>query len=328
MRVGFTYDLRDDYLKAGYNLEETAEFDSVNTIESIEGALVGLGHDVERIGNVRALAARLVEGRRWDLVFNIAEGMHGIGREAQVPALLDAYAIPYTFSDTLVMALTLHKGLTKHVVRAHGVPTADFAVVETPEDAERIDLPYPLFVKPVAEGTGRGIGGKSRVDGKAELMEGCREIIATYRQPAIVETFLPGREFTVGMVGEGASARSIGALEVGFLGTAESTIYGLVNKEECETRVTYTLVDDATSRAAEDVAIRAWQVLNCRDAGRIDLRCDGAGRPVFIEVNPLAGLNPLHSDLPILAAQAGIPYAKLIEMIVESAGRRVVRSRA
>lgn len=324
MQVGFTYDLRDDYLKAGYSLEETAEFDSINTVESIEGALLDLGHRVERIGNVKALAQKLVEGRRWDLVFNIAEGMHGIGREAQVPALLDAYAIPYTFSDTLVMALTLHKGLTKHVVRAHGIPTADFVVVERPEDAEKVDLPYPLFIKPVAEGTGRGIGGKSRVSVKDELVEGCREIIATYRQPAIVETFLPGREFTVGMVGEGDTTRSIGALEVGFLGTAESTIYGLVNKEECETRVTYTLVDDATSRSAEAVAIRAWKVLNCRDAGRIDLRCDAAGNPVFIEVNPLAGLNPLHSDLPILATQAGIEYRELIGMIVEAASRRVV----
>lgn len=324
MQVGFTYDLRDDYLKAGYSLEETAEFDSINTVESIEGALLDLGHRVERIGNVKALAQKLVEGRRWDLVFNIAEGMHGIGREAQVPALLDAYAIPYTFSDTLVMALTLHKGLTKHVVRAHDIPTADFVVVERPEDAEKVDLPYPLFIKPVAEGTGRGIGGKSRVSVKDELVEGCREIIATYRQPAIVETFLPGREFTVGMVGEGDTTRSIGALEVGFLGTAESTIYGLVNKEECETRVTYTLVDDATSRSAEAVAIRAWKVLNCRDAGRIDLRCDAAGNPVFIEVNPLAGLNPLHSDLPILATQAGIEYRELIGMIVEAASRRVV----
>ncbi|MBM3533821.1 MAG: D-alanine--D-alanine ligase [Alphaproteobacteria bacterium] len=325
MRVGFTYDLRDDYLKAGYSLEETAEFDSVNTVESIEGALAGLGHEVERVGNVKALAARLVDGKRWDLIFNICEGMGGIGREAQVPALLDAYAIPYTFSDTLVMALTLHKGLTKHVVRAHGIPTADFVVVATPEEAERVALPFPLFVKPVAEGTGRGIGGKSRVESTADLIEGCRDIIATYKQPAIVETFLPGREFTVGLVGEGAETRSIGALEVGFLGTAESTIYGLVNKEECETRVTYTLVKDETARAAEEVAVRAWQVLSCRDAGRIDLRCDALGRPSFIEVNPLAGLNPLHSDLPILATQAGIPYQTLIDMIVQSASRRVVR---
>jgi D-alanine-D-alanine ligase len=323
MRVGFTYDLRDDYLRAGYSLEETAEFDRIDTIESIESALAGLGHQVERIGNVKSLAQRLVEGRRWDLVFNIAEGMHGIGREAQVPALLDAWDIPYTFSDTLVMALTLHKGMTKHVVRAQGVPTPDFAVVEDPEQAEAVDLPYPLFVKPVAEGTGRGIGGKSRVTSKAELIAGCREIISTYRQPALVEAFLPGREFTVGIAGSGAETRSLGALEVGFLGTAESTIYGLVNKEECETRITYTLVRDDTARSAEAVAVRAWQVLGCRDAGRVDLRCDAAGRPAFVEVNPLAGLNPHHSDLPILAAQAGIEFPELIRMIVESASRRV-----
>lgn len=323
MRVGFTYDLRDDYLQAGYSLEETAEFDSVNTIEAIEGALRGLGHEVERIGNIKALAQQLVSGRRWDLVFNIAEGMHGIGREAQVPALLDAYAIAYTFSDTVVMAMTLHKGLTKHVVRAHGVLTPDFAVVETAEQAEAVDLPFPLFAKPVAEGTGRGISGASRIGTKAELVARCRDIVATYRQPALVETFLPGREFTVGLTGEGASTRAIGALEVGFLDTAESTVYGMLNKEECETRISYTLVDDAVSREAQAVAIRAWQVLGCRDAGRIDLRCDAAGRPAFIEVNPLAGLNPAHSDLPILAAKAGMPYARLIDVIVQSASRRI-----
>lgn len=323
MRVGFTYDLRDDYLRAGYSLEETAEFDSINTIESIEGALRGLGHEVERIGNIKALARQLVSGRRWDLVFNIAEGMHGIGREAQVPALLDAYAIPYTFSDTVVMAMTLHKGLTKHVVRAHGVLTPDFAVVETAEQAEAVDLPFPLFAKPVAEGTGRGISGASRIGSKAELVERCRDIVATYRQPALVETFLPGREFTVGLTGEGASTRAIGALEVGFLETAESTVYGMLNKEECETRISYTLVDDAVSREAQAVAIRAWQVLGCRDAGRIDLRCDATGRPAFIEVNPLAGLNPAHSDLPILAIKAGMPYERLIDVIVQSASRRI-----
>ena len=132
MNIGITYDLRDDYLSEGYSYEETAEFDRIDTIDGIDEALQALGHTTDRIGNVKQLVKRLAAGHRWDLVFNIAEGMHGAGREALVPALLDAYRIPYTFSDPFVLTLTLHKGLTKTIIRAAGIRTADFVVVETP----------------------------------------------------------------------------------------------------------------------------------------------------------------------------------------------------
>jgi D-alanine-D-alanine ligase len=162
MRVGLTYDLRAEYLAAGFGDEETAEFDRPDTVEAIEHALLSLGHHPVRIGHVRQLVERLARGERWDLVFNFAEGMYGIGREAQVPAVLDAYQIPYTFSDPLVMSLSLHKGMTKQVVRAAGIPTPDFAVVHDVADLDRLDLPFPVFAKPVAEGTGKGINATSR----------------------------------------------------------------------------------------------------------------------------------------------------------------------
>ena len=138
MKIGITYDLRQDYLDAGYGEEETAEFDRPETIAAIDQALQALGHVTDRIGNIRSLARRLVQGDRWDLVFNIAEGLSGFGREAQVPALLEAYAIPYTFSDPLVLALTLHKGMTKRVIRDAGLPTPAFAVVETASEAAAV----------------------------------------------------------------------------------------------------------------------------------------------------------------------------------------------
>ena len=177
MHIGFTYDLKDDYLKAGFSEEEAAEFDGIETIEGIEGALVSLGHRVERIGTVKKLAELLVAGKRWDIVFNIAEGVSGIGREAQIPALLDAYDIPYVFSDQMVLSLCLHKGMTKRVVRDGGVPTAKFHVVAEERDIAEVRLDYPLFAKPVAEGTGKGIGAFSKIKDAATLRARCIELL-------------------------------------------------------------------------------------------------------------------------------------------------------
>jgi D-alanine-D-alanine ligase len=330
MRIGLTYDLRPDYLAAGFTEDEAAEFDRPRTVESIELALQQLGHSTHRIGHARQLIFRLVNGDDWDLVFNIAEGLCGIGREAQVPAILDVYGIAYTFSDPLVMALTLHKGLTKTVVAAAGVPTPAFAVVETPTDIERIDLPFPLFAKPVAEGTGKGISSTSRVADRAALERVCQHLLTHYQQPVLVETFLPGREFTIGIAGSGDKARVIGTLEVMLRDGAEADAYSYVNKENCDDLVDYRLGDaghDEQVRQAEVVALRSWRTLGCRDAGRVDLRCNAAGQPNFMEVNPLAGLHPEHSDLPILAAKAGVTFVELIRKIVESAAPRVAAAR-
>jgi D-alanine-D-alanine ligase len=322
MRVGLTFDLRDHYLAAGYSAEDTAEFDNIETIDSLAGALERLGLEVDRIGTVRQLAQRLVAGERWDLVFNIAEGLKGVGREAQVPALLDAYDIPYTFSDTMVMALALHKGMAKRVVRDCGVPTAPFAVVETMADLAAVELPFPLFAKPIAEGTGKGVTSASRVASGTALRKLCRQLLERYRQPVLVETFLPGREFTVGIIGTGASAESVAVMEVVLNAQAEAGVYSYVNKEECESRVVYRLAEDEQAKEAGAVALAAWRALGCRDGGRVDLRQDAGGRPLFLEVNPLAGLHPTHSDLPIMCTLAGVPYDALIGRIVESARRR------
>lgn len=318
MRVGLTYDLRGDYLAQGFDAEHVAEFDSPETIQAIEGALRRQGFVTNRIGNVRQLAKRLVAGHRWDFVFNIAEGLNGIGREAQVPALLDAYGIPYTFSDPLIMALTLDKAMAKRVVRDHGIATAPFAVIETVRDVTAVDLPYPLFAKPLAEGTGKGIDAASRVRSRAELASVCRRLIARYRQPVLVESYLPAREFTVGIVGTGPWAKVVGVTEIELRDGSGSTAYSYVTKERSEELVKYRLADDEQGQQAAKTGLAAWRALRCRDGGRVDLRCDAAGVPTFLEVNPLAGLHPTHSDLPILAALAGWTYDRLLTEIVDS----------
>ena len=326
MFVGLTYDLRSEYLAAGYGEEETAEFDKEETVDAIEAALVELGHETDRIGHARSLTERLAAGHRWDLVFNIAEGLSGIGREAQVPAILDVYGIPYTFSDPLVMSLTLHKAMTKRVVRDAGIATPDFAEVGEDGDLSAVDFPPPYFVKPVAEGTGKGVSAQSIVRAKKDLAGVCGSICHTFHQPALVERFLAGREFTVGIVGTGKDARALGTIEVSLRKEAEPGAYSYINKERYQQVVEYRRIrpeEDPAVAAAEALCLDAWRVLGCRDGGRIDVRCDGDGMPQFLEVNPLAGLNPIHSDLPIICGRSGMRYRDLIESIMASASMRV-----
>lgn len=329
MNIGLTYDLRSEYLAAGYSEIETAEFDREETIDSLAGALEALGHQVDRVGHVRQLAARLVAGASWDLVFNICEGLSGPSREAQVPCLLEAYGVPCVFSDALRMALCLEKGLTKTIAAAAGVPTSPFVAVASAAEAGQIPFDGPWFVKPVAEGTGKGCDPASIVRRREELAPACERLLEQYRQPVLVERFLPGREVTVGILGTGDQAEVLGTLEIVLSTEAEPEVYSYENKERCETLVEYRPVssrDDATVAEAERIALHAWKVLGCRDGGRIDLRCDAEGRPLFLEVNPLAGLHPHHSDLPMIATSVGVSYVDLIGRIVASAAKRIPAS--
>ena len=322
MRIGVTYDLRSDYLAQGLSEEATAEFDSEITIAAICAALEGLGHEAVRIGGIRKLAALLVEGERWDGVFNICEGLKGFAREAQVPALLEAYEIPYVFSDPLTLALALDKAMTKRIVQACGVPTPDFAVIDRVEDAAGIDLRFPLFAKPVAEGSGKGVDAASRISDRAALLRTVGNLLARFQQPVLVETFLPGREFTVGILGTGADATALGVIEVAATDKAVAHGYGFENKQQFEDKIVYTLAEDGAAKEAEAVALAAWRALRCRDGGRVDVRFGSDGRAYFLEVNPLAGLNPERSDLVFIARFKGMAYRELIGAIVDSFCRR------
>jgi D-alanine-D-alanine ligase len=328
MLVGITYDLRSAYLAQGYGEEETAEFDRDDTIEAIDAALQSLGHQTVRIGNIRDLVSRLAAGESWDLVFNICEGLRGAGRESQVPALLEAYNIPVTFSDSSLMALCLNKAWTKAVL-GDAVPTPDYLTITSVDQLANIELRLPLFMKPLSEGTGKGVTSKSVIRDLTLLRSQCEYLLHTYQQPVLVETYLPGREFTVSILGTGQDAAVLGTFEIILLANAEAEVYGYLNKEESEARVQNLLVDpmsDPIVAKAEARALTAWRLLGCRDAGRIDMRCDDLGEPSFVEVNPLAGINPGHSDLPMLATAIGMEYVELIRLIVESAATRIYLS--
>ena len=321
MIIGLTYDSRAEYLKEGYSMEETAEFDKESTIEGIEQAIQKAGHETVRIGHSKSLMKQLLEGKRWDLVFNISEGLYGEGRESLVPALLDNFQIPYVFSGPVTLGISLNKAFAKQIIRNSNINTPDFAVITKIQDIPHVKLAYPLFVKPISEGTGKGIDSKSKVTSEKELLDICTSLLRKFNQPVLVEEYLPGREFTVGVLRTGEDAYVPGAMEIVYKNSSNN-IYSYENKENYEEIVDYTAVKDEHLKQCEDLALNVWRALNCFDGGRVDMKIDREGRMSFIEVNPLAGLNPETSDLPILCRLNGTSYQTIIEEVLESAIKR------
>jgi D-alanine-D-alanine ligase len=321
MKVGITYDLRTEYLAMGYTEEETAEFDKEDTIDAIEQALQQAGFETDRIGHARNLMGRLLQGEKWDLVFNICEGLYGDGRESLVPALLDSYRIPYVFSGPATLAVTLNKYMTKRLVRDAGIPTPDFRIIRHEENLSEPKPPFPLFVKPVSEGTGKGIDQHSIIKTEEEYRRVCTALLKKFGQPVLVEEYLPGREYTIGVIGNGRETFVPGVVEVVFHDERE-TVYSYDNKENWVGRLEYKKVTEDVFKACESLALKVWEVTEARDAGRIDVKADREGRVQFIEINPLAGINPHHSDLPILAGLYGMDYQALIGRIMKAAVER------
>lgn len=320
MKVGLTYDLRSWYLDRGYSMEDTAEFDKQETIDAIDNALRNMGFETEPVGNCFQLIEALAAGKKWDLVFNIAEGLYGDGRESVVPAILDQYKIPYVFSGPVIMGISLNKYLTRLIVSASGVPVSPGMLISDINGIEKCDLEYPLFIKPVSEGTGKGITPKSLVKSPAELREMAEWILKRFDQPALVEEYLPGREFTVGITGTGPDAEAIGGMEIICM---DNLPYSVEYKENYQHFCKYIPMADEYAEECERVALGAWRALGAVDAGRVDVKADRSGRICFMEVNPLAGLHPVHSDLPILAGKTGIDYQTLLEMIMRSVLKRL-----
>jgi D-alanine-D-alanine ligase len=320
MKIGLTFDLRSWYIDRGYSMDETAEFDKQETVDALDESLRKMGYETEQIGNSFQIIEALAAGKRWDMVFNIAEGLYGDGRESVIPAILDQYRIPYVFSGPVVMGLSLNKHLTKLIVSAAGVPVSPGILIADISELRRCRLEYPLFVKPVSEGTGKGITEKSLVHSSDELKTMVEWILTGFHQPALVEEYLPGREFTVGIVGSGDTAEAIGGMEVIC---SDNLPYSVEVKENYQLYCKYKPLDPDIAEECKKVATDAWKAIGAVDAGRVDLKADRHGRICFIEANPLAGLNPVHSDLPILARMYGIEYQNLMEMIMKSARKRL-----
>jgi D-alanine-D-alanine ligase len=314
--------------------DEFAEWDSPTTIAAVESALSRLGR-VVRLEALEDFPERLRQTRP-DIVFNIAEGFHGVNREAHVPAICEFYGIPYSGSDPFTLSLCLDKARTKETLAFHGIPTPMFAVARKLDELEAVTerLNLPLFVKPLHEGSSKGITDNNLCWDSRHLYEQTEFLLENYNQPVIVEEYLPGKEFTCAVLGNGDEATVLPIVGMNFetLPKGALPIYGFDAKFvwdrpknpldifQCPARITTEL-----QASIERVTLDAFRVLGCRDWARIDVRLDAAGVPNVLEVNPLPGILPDPADnscLPKAARAVGIGYDELIQSCLKYAAAR------
>jgi D-alanine-D-alanine ligase len=325
IRVGFTYNVKRT--QAG---DDEAEWDPPETIIAIANALARQGHIVVHLEATADLPRVLAEADV-DLIFNIAEGVEGRNREAQVPALCELLGIPYTGSDSATLAIALDKALGKKVLLQHDILTPKFQVMESSRERLSSDMRYPLIVKPNAEGSSKGIGSTSVVDNEEQLRDKVKELIERYRQPALVEEYITGREFTVGLLGD-KRPRVLPPMEIKFKENENTArpVYDYAVKQEWEKYVYYECpakLTEAEQKAMEKIARATFWALDCRDVARVDLRMDAEGRIYVLEVNPLPGLTPDYSDLVLIAKACGMEYDQLIAEIMTGGLRRMREKR-
>jgi D-alanine-D-alanine ligase len=324
LKVGFTFNVKRVTPDPTGEQDEEAEYDSPKTLQAIREAIAGYGHEVVDLEATQDLPLQLAS-TPVDVVFNIAEGFKGRSRESQVPSLLELLDIPYTGSDPAALSVSLDKAVAKRMVRTHGIATPDYLVLNTGKERLPRELGFPLLVKPVAEGTSKGVTKKSIVRTEDELREVAREMIAKYRQPALAEQYIAGREFTVGLLGE-RRPRVLPPMEIVFLDESDPTpVYSFDMKQDWSKEIRYEVPARLTERELdrlERAAREVFAALGCRDVARIDFRIDAEGRIFFIECNPLPGLTPGWSDLVLIAQAAGIDYRALIGEILSFAIRR------
>ena len=324
LRVGFPYNVKRIKPTVDAVEDREAEYDSPATLQAIREAIASWGHEVVDLEANQELPT-LAASANVDIVFNIAEGFKGRNRESQVPALLELLDIPYTGSDPATLAIALDKGLAKKIVRQHGIHTPNFQQMTTGKERLSKDFEFPLMVKPLAEGSSKGVVKKSVCRSEAELRDVVTFMIQKYDQPALIEEYISGREFTVGLLGE-RRPRVLPPMEIVFLDKADPTpVYSFQHKLDWNDRIKYDVpakLDPAQLERLKAAARGAFMALGCRDVARMDFRMDEKGRFYFLECNPLPGLTPSWSDLVLICEGAGMDYRTLIGEIMSGAIRR------
>jgi D-alanine-D-alanine ligase len=326
MRIGLSYDLKE---AVGGNLtveDALEEYDSPETVAMIEAALASMGHEVIRLGGGTYFLDN-IRRESVDIVFNIAEGRGNYrSREAQVPAVLEMLAIPYTGSDPLCLAVCLDKPLTKKLVKAEGINTPNWLVIDGEKDlylAPWEKLTFPVIIKPASEGSSKGIGLTSLANDVRQAETEVRRVLDAYRQPVMVEEFIDGDEVTVGIVGN-SPPLIVGMMRVALKKPAAHFVYSVEVKRDYVNLVDYECpprISRDTLDVIERFSLATFKTLGCRDFSRIDFRINRDGTPYFIEINPLPGLGS-HSDLVIMARILGWKYEALIGSVLDAAKER------
>ncbi len=322
--VGITYDLKTDWqASADDPVDASAELDGARTVECLKAAFEEAGHTVKLIGNAQNLLKALPD-LGVDIVFNISEGLHGRNRESQVPAILDLYRIPFCGADALTLGVTLDKVMAKKCFIADKVPTARYFKATMQDDVHALNtIGFPLFVKTLHEGTSKGITAKSRVDNFTQLKEQVEHINLNYKQPALVEEFIKGTEFTVGVIGNNPPvAMPVVQYAIGGKTALGNGFYSYQHvAEKLVEHICPARIDEKLAKKLQLLAVRAYKSVDCRDFGRVDFRVDEKGSPYVLEINPLPNLSP--DDVFCLFGQVvGMSYNQIINKILDEALKR------
>lgn len=322
--IGLTYDLKTDYqFKKDDPSDANAEFDHPTTIDVIAEAIESRGYQVKRIGNAANLLGDLRQPGV-DMVFNISEGLFGRNRESQVPILLEMAGIPFVGSDALTLGLTLDKIMAKKIFIASGIPTPRFFEIKDAQEISGKDhLRFPLIVKPRFEGSSKGLSESSRVENKDDLKKQAEFIIKTYKQPALVEEFIRGEEFTVAIIGnENPEVMPIVQIKIDGKLKLNDRFYTFarITSDRLE-YICPARIEQALKKKISELALKAYQAVECRDFGRVDFRVDNEGNIYVLEINPLPSLST--EDVFLLIAKTiGISYEEIIGKVLDSAFKR------
>ncbi|NJD04350.1 MAG: ATP-grasp domain-containing protein [Ruminiclostridium sp.] len=322
LTVGLTYNLKKGIKSEVEDIE--AEYDSIDTVIAIKEALESFGCRVELLEADAHLFEKLTDSSP-DIVFNIAEGTHGRGREAQVPSILNFLNIPFAGSDETTLCIALDKALSKRILSTYKIKTPKYRLSSGNKPVSVKGLQFPLIVKPNAEGSSKGISDVAVVENPTRLKELLAKNTKAYSQPMLVEEFIPGKELTVAIVGNGEETVVYPPMEIKYIKSMTHNIYSFSVKKNYKEYIEYdcpAALEISMEKTLKNTAKKIYQVLECKDFARMDFRISEEGEIYFIEINPLPGLAPSYSDYPMITEFVGMDYRSTIKSILNSALKR------